>query len=99
MFRQGAFQESTPKEAYFVKCDGETTTQSDMNGGMLNVVMGFAPLKPAKFVVITLHQIAGETEARAMNRCEEQGVGRGEVARANGRPVTRATSRSRSSEW
>ena len=60
LFRQGAFQGRTPKEAYFVKCDRETTTQADINLGIVNIVVGFAPLKPAEFVVIKLQQIAGE---------------------------------------
>jgi uncharacterized protein len=60
LFRQGAFQGSTPRDAYFVKCDSETTTQNDINLGVVNVVVGFAPLKPAEFVVISLQQIAGQ---------------------------------------
>ena len=59
LFRQGAFQGTTPREAYFVKCDKETTTQSDINKGIVNIHVGFAPLKPAEFVVIRLQQIAG----------------------------------------
>jgi uncharacterized protein len=59
LFRQGAFQGQTPQEAYFVKCDKETTTQADRNLGIVNIVVGFAPLKPAEFVVITIQQIAG----------------------------------------
>ena len=61
LFRQGAFQGSTPQEAYFVKCDNETTTQADRNLGIVNIVVGFAPLKPAEFVVIRLQQLAGQT--------------------------------------
>lgn len=60
LFRQGAFQGRTPREAYFVKCDRETTTQNDINLGIVNILVGFAPLKPAEFVVIKLQQIAGE---------------------------------------
>ncbi len=60
LFRQGAFQGQTPKEAYFVKCDKETTTQNDINLGILNIFVGFAPLKPAEFVIIKLQQMAGE---------------------------------------
>jgi len=60
LFRQGAFQGSTPKDAYFVKCDKDTTTQSDINRGIVNIVVGFAPLKPAEFVVIKLQQMAGQ---------------------------------------
>jgi uncharacterized protein len=60
LFRQGAFQGKTPKEAYFVKCDSETTTQSDIDHGIVNILVGFAPLKPAEFVVIQIQQIAGQ---------------------------------------
>jgi len=60
LFRQGAFQGKTPQEAYLVKCDKETTTQSDINRGVVNILVGFAPLKPAEFVVIKLQQLAGQ---------------------------------------
>jgi phage tail sheath protein FI len=60
LFRQGAFQGRTPAEAYFVKADNETTTQNDINLGIVNVLVGFAPLKPAEFVIIKLQQIAGQ---------------------------------------
>ena len=60
LFRQGAFQGKSPREAYFVKCDSETTTQTDIDSGIVNIVVGFAPLKPAEFVVIKLQQIAGD---------------------------------------
>ena len=63
LFRQGAFQGRSPREAYFVKCDKETTTQNDIDLGIVNIVVGFAPLKPAEFVVITLQQIAGQIQA------------------------------------
>jgi uncharacterized protein len=63
LFRQGAFQGRTPQEAYFVKCDSETTTQDDINRGIVNIVVGFAPLKPAEFVIISLQQMAGQLEA------------------------------------
>jgi uncharacterized protein len=60
LFRQGAFQGKTPREAYLVKCDRETTTQNDINLGIVNVVVGFAPLKPAEFVIIKIQQLAGQ---------------------------------------
>ncbi|MCP4341204.1 MAG: phage tail sheath family protein [Desulfobulbaceae bacterium] len=60
LFRQGAFQGTGPKEAFFVKCDKETTTQDDINKGIVNIQVGFAPLKPAEFVVISIQQMAGE---------------------------------------
>jgi uncharacterized protein len=62
LFRQGAFQGSTPRDAYFVKCDKETTTQADINQGIVNIIVGFAPLKPAEFVIIKLQQMAGQIE-------------------------------------
>lgn len=62
LFRQGAFQGSSPRDAYFVKCDKETTTQNDINLGIVNVVVGFAPLKPAEFVIIKLQQMAGQID-------------------------------------
>jgi phage tail sheath protein FI len=62
LFRQGAFQGQTPRDAYFVKCDKETTTQTDINLGVVNILVGFAPLKPAEFVVIKIQQMAGQIE-------------------------------------
>lgn len=63
LFRQGAFAGRSAREAYFVKCDRETTTQADIDRGIVNVIIGFAPLKPAEFVVIKLQQIAARPEA------------------------------------
>ncbi len=62
LFRKGAFQGKTPKDAYFVKCDKETTTQNDINLGIVNIIVGFAPLKPAEFVIIKIQQMAGQVE-------------------------------------
>ncbi|MEU8460373.1 phage tail sheath subtilisin-like domain-containing protein [Streptomyces sp. NPDC029003] len=56
LFRQGAFQGASPRDAYFVKCDAETNTQYDMDRGIVNIHVGFAPLKPAEFVVIDIQQ-------------------------------------------
>jgi phage tail sheath protein FI len=63
LFRQGAFQGSTPKDAYFVKCDREINPQDQIDLGIVNVLVGFAPLKPAEFVIIQLQQIAGQVQA------------------------------------
>lgn len=57
LFRQGAFQGRTPDEAYFVRCDATTMTQADMDAGVVNIIVGFAPMKPAEFVVIKVQQI------------------------------------------
>ena len=64
LFVKGAFQGTDPKKAYFVKCDSETTTQTDIDHGIVNIVVGFAPLKPAEFVVIKIQQII-QTEVSA----------------------------------
>jgi hypothetical protein len=61
LFRQGAFQGSTPSQAFFVKCDAETTTQADIDLGIVNILVGFAPLKPAEFVVVRISQKAGQS--------------------------------------
>ena len=60
LFIQGAFHGQSPKDAYFVKCDKETTTQNDINQGIVNIWVGFAPLKPAEFVILHIQQIAGQ---------------------------------------
>jgi phage tail sheath protein FI len=62
LFKQGAFQGTTPREAYFIKCDKETTTQNDRNLGIVNILVGFAPLKPAEFVIIKIQQLAGQIQ-------------------------------------
>ena len=62
LFRRGAFQGSSPKDAYLVKCDKDTTTQNDIDRGIVNILVGFAPLKPAEFVVIQIQQLAGQLQ-------------------------------------
>jgi uncharacterized protein len=58
LFRKGAFQGTTPRDAFFVRCDSETTTQTDIDSGIVNIEIGFAPLKPAEFVILKIQQIA-----------------------------------------
>jgi phage tail sheath protein FI len=53
-WREGAFQGQDADEAYFVTCDRTTMTQNDIDAGIVNVVVGFAPLRPAEFVVIRI---------------------------------------------
>lgn len=62
LFRVGAFQGATPEAAFFVKCDSETTTQNDIDLGRVNIHIGFAPLKPAEFVIVKISQKTGQTE-------------------------------------
>ncbi len=61
LFEAGAFQGASPREAYLVKCDAETTTPGDVDRGIVNILVGFAPLKPAEFVVLKFQQIAGQS--------------------------------------
>jgi hypothetical protein len=63
LFNQGAFQGSTPSQAFQVKCDATTTTPDDQANGIVNIVVAFAPLKPAEFVVIKLAQLAGQSQS------------------------------------
>jgi phage tail sheath protein FI len=62
LMRQGAFASRNKADAYYVLCDGTTTTETDRNLGIVNVVVAFAPLKPAEFVVLTVQQIAGQVQ-------------------------------------
>jgi phage tail sheath protein FI len=62
LFNQGAFQGSTPSQAFKVICDGTTTTQDDIDRGVVNIVVAFAPLKPAEFVIIKIAQLAGQSQ-------------------------------------
>jgi phage tail sheath protein FI len=63
LFNQGAFQGSTPSQAFQVKCDKSTTTQQDIDNGIVNIVVAFAPLKPAEFVIVKIAQLAGQVQA------------------------------------
>lgn len=60
---QGAFASKTKSDAYYVLCDSTTTSANDINLGIVNVLVGFAPNKPAEFVNLTVTQIAGQIEA------------------------------------
>jgi uncharacterized protein len=60
---QGVFQGSSPREAYFVTVDGETATQNDIEPGIVNVIVGFAPPRPTECVIINIPQTAGQTDA------------------------------------
>ena len=63
LFRQGAFAGTTPSQAFLVQCDSTTTTPSDVAAGVVNVLVGFAPLEPAEFVVVQIAQLAGQASS------------------------------------
>jgi phage tail-like protein len=62
LFRRGAFQGNTPPEAYLVRCGSDTTTREDIDRGFVNILVGFAALKPAEFVIIRIQQLAGQVQ-------------------------------------
>jgi phage tail sheath protein FI len=63
LFRQGAFAGTKPSESFLVQCDATTTTPFDVANGMVNIVVGFAPLLPAEFVIIKIAQLAGQAQS------------------------------------
>jgi phage tail sheath protein FI len=63
MFLQGAFQGTTPQQAYFVKCDSENNPQANIDLGIVTILVGFAPLYPAEFVVIQIEQMVDQTQS------------------------------------
>lgn len=62
LYRDGAFQGRTPRDAYLVKCDAQNNPQNDIDRGIVNILVGFAPLKPAEFVIIQIQQLAGQIQ-------------------------------------
>jgi len=44
-------------------CDSTTTTQADIANGIVNILVGFAPLRPAEFVVVQITQLAGQASS------------------------------------
>jgi hypothetical protein len=63
LFADGAFAGATPDASYFVACDSSTTTATDMANGIVNIVVGVAPVKPAEFVVLQIQQMAGISDS------------------------------------
>jgi phage tail sheath protein FI len=63
LFRQGAFAGTKPSESFIVQCDSTTTTPTDVANGVVNVLVGFAPLIPAEFVVVKIAQLAGQAQS------------------------------------
>jgi len=60
--RHGALECTKPEEAFFVKCDRTTMTQTDIDNGRLIVVVGVAPVKPAEFVIIRIGLFTARAE-------------------------------------
>ncbi len=58
LFLKKALLGSKPSEAYFVRCDKQTTTPEDLNKGMFTIQIGFAAVKTAEFQIVRIHQHA-----------------------------------------
>jgi phage tail sheath protein FI len=52
LFQRSAFQGSTPDDAFYIRCDTTTMTPHEIAAGKVNLILGFAPLKPAEFVIL-----------------------------------------------
>jgi uncharacterized protein len=63
LFRQGAFAGGKPSQAFVVQCDSTTTTPTDVANGIVNILVGFAPLVPTEFVVVQIAQLAGQAQS------------------------------------
>ena len=63
LFRQNAFAGDTPSQAFLVQCDATTTTPTDVANGIVNILVGFAPLVPAEFVIVQIAQLAGQAQS------------------------------------
>jgi hypothetical protein len=63
LFAQSAFQGTTPAQAYFVQCDSSTTSPQNILDGVVNVIVGFAPVYPAEFIVLQIQLMAGQSSA------------------------------------
>jgi len=64
LFRQGKLRGGKPEQAYFVRCGAETTTQADIDRGVVNILVGYAPLRSAEFVILRIQQGAGRQKPR-----------------------------------
>ena len=62
LWRQGALQGARDQDAFYIRCDAGTTTQADVDSGRLNIEIGFAPLRPAEFVIFRIQQIMQRPE-------------------------------------
>jgi hypothetical protein len=54
VWRNGGLEGTKVEEAYFVKCDRTTMTQTDLDSGRLICLVGVAPVKPAEFVIVRI---------------------------------------------
>ncbi len=47
-------------DAFFVRCDGTTTSETDVENGVVNVVIGLAPVIPTEFEILRIQLPAGQ---------------------------------------
>lgn len=60
LWKQGALFGASAGDAYFVHCDATTTTLEDIEAGVVNVQIGFAPVRPAEFLMLTFKVAAAQ---------------------------------------
>ncbi len=76
LWKQGAFRGRTPPEAWFVKCGPDTTTQQELDSGVVQMLVGFAPLKPAEFVILHIRLMTGGNAERPRPQQQRRGRAR-----------------------
>jgi len=68
LHRRGAFQGATAREAYFVKCGHDTMSRDEIDSGVVNVIIGFAAVRPAEFIVVKIRQAAQDHDRPTLSR-------------------------------
>lgn len=59
LWMQDMLMGATKEQAFFVRCDNTTMTQTDIDSGRLIVLVGIAPVFPAEFVIFRIGQWSG----------------------------------------
>lgn len=63
VWRSGALEGTKSENAFFVKCDRTTMTQSDIDNGRLICLIGVAPVKPAEYIIIRIGLFTASSES------------------------------------
>lgn len=61
LWQSGSLRGNKRQDAFFVRCDNATMTQNDIDAGRFVSIVGFAPVRPAEFVVL---QITGQIKKK-----------------------------------
>jgi hypothetical protein len=68
LFLQGALVGNAQDEAFFVKCNDETNTADGLARGEVVAEIGFAPARPAEFILVTIKRTAASLSVRESSR-------------------------------